>query len=80
MPAQSAISADLMPADDMREFLEFNGTAVERLGERLGDTEQALARGELGTALHLLRQAKTTQAVIAKSFSSAGKQLGELQR
>ena len=61
--------------DDVAEWLEFYGTAAERLGERLVDIEAALARGEPGTALYLLRQAKVTHSLLATGIARARSEL-----
>lgn len=66
--------------DDMREFLEFNSTAIARLGRSLEETEKLILAGRSGSAIACLRHAKTTQAVLAEQFATATNRIDQEAR
>lgn len=66
---------NLASADLIVEFLEFHGTAAERLGQSLAEAEEALCRGRSASALYHLRAARTTQALLAKGIGDARSEL-----
>lgn len=63
--------------DDVREFLEFGSTAVDRLGRSLKEAEKLLLAGRSASAVVNLRAARTTQAVLAEQFTTAAARLEE---
>ena len=66
---------NLAASDMVVEFLEFHGTAAERLGRSLAEAEEALTRGRSASALYHLRAARTTQALLAKGLGDARDEL-----
>lgn len=72
MPASKL---NLTSADDVREWLEFYGTATARLGSSLVAIEQALSRGSIGSALYYVRNAKVTHSILAAGISQAAEEL-----
>jgi hypothetical protein len=75
MPADPRLIPDLMPTDEMREWIEFYGTAVERLGGCLAECKAALGKGQFGVAVHCLNQAMVTRSIVAKGIDEARSQL-----
>ncbi len=61
--------------DDITEWLEFHGTAAERLGKLLAEADTALTAGRIGSALYLIRQAKTTHRLLASGIATARTEL-----
>lgn len=71
---------NLTPSDDVREWLEFYGTAAARLGERLAECEAALAKGQFGPAIHSLKSARVTHSILSKGITQAAEELSQEAR
>ena len=63
--------------DDVCEWLEFHGTAAERLGKTIAEAEAMLTSGRAAAALYHLRQAKVTHGLLAEGIRTAATTLAQ---